>query len=128
MVPAPKRRSSTLSSALAKDQASLQEHYLEFRIEEQPKTVQQIPEGLAGALVDPKLLGYPKSQIRVVWSQVVKGFVSQEEADTVLDMVCRHFAEIDITDRVSQWVFTKLCDNCLPNQLTKSYVFRTLQI
>ncbi|KAG0349716.1 mediator complex subunit [Podila minutissima] len=86
VVPAPKRRSSTLHSAQAKEQASLQEHYLEFRIEEQPKTVQRIPEGLAGALVDPKLLGYPKSQIRVVWSQIVKGFVSQEEADTVLDM------------------------------------------
>ncbi|KAG0087513.1 mediator complex subunit [Podila epicladia] len=86
VVPAPKRRSSTLPSAQAKEQASLQEHCLEFRIEEQPKAVQQIPEGLAGALVDPKLLGYPKSRIRVVWSQVVKGFVSQEEADTVLDM------------------------------------------
>lgn len=70
----------------AQAKEALQEHFLEFRIEEQAK-VQQIPEGLAGALVDPKLLGYPKSQIKVVWSQVVKGFVSQEEADTVLDMV-----------------------------------------
>ncbi|KAI9233711.1 MAG: mediator complex subunit MED14-domain-containing protein [Podila humilis] len=79
----PVRRASTLPSAQAKE--ALQEHFLEFRIEEQAK-VQQIPEGLAGALVDPKLLGYPKSQIKVVWSQVVKGFVSQEEADIVLDM------------------------------------------
>ncbi|KAG0338890.1 mediator complex subunit [Podila humilis] len=89
LTPAAKRRSSTALSAaaaLAREQAVSNEHFLEFKIEERSQIPIKIPDGLAGALVDPKLLGYPKSQIKIVWSQVVKGSVTQEEADAVLDL------------------------------------------
>ncbi|KAF9427883.1 mediator complex subunit [Podila epigama] len=89
--PAVKRRTSTPASAaaaLAKEQAAnaQQEHYLEIKIEGSPRTLHQIPEGLAGALVDPKLLGYPKSQIKVVWSQIVKGHVSEKDVNSDLEL------------------------------------------
>ena len=66
---------------------SLLEHYLEIRIEDYDGPEVKIPEGLAGALVDPKVLGYPKSSIKVVWSQVEKGIVSAEEAASILELV-----------------------------------------
>jgi len=67
---------------------NVEEHYLEIRIEEKPDTVTKIPEGLAGALVDAKLLGYPKAYIKVIWSQVVKGVVAEEISDSILELVC----------------------------------------
>ncbi|KAF8924865.1 mediator complex subunit [Dissophora ornata] len=91
-VPPPKRRASASPSAAAAAQRDLalasaaQEHYLEIRIEDRggPKT--KIPEGLAGALVDPKVLGYPKAYIKVVWSQVSKGVVPEEDSDDILEL------------------------------------------
>ncbi|KAF9095809.1 mediator complex subunit [Mortierella sp. AM989] len=88
-VPAPKRRASASPSApLALHNASTtqQEHYLEIRIEERAGPKTEIPEGLAGALVDPKSLGYPKAFIKVIWSQVVKGIVSEEEVESTLEL------------------------------------------
>ncbi|KAF9581495.1 mediator complex subunit [Lunasporangiospora selenospora] len=88
-MPAPKRRTSAsaLAAAIAKEQAATaqqQEHYIEIKIEEQPST--KIPEGLAGALVDPKVLGYPKAQIKVVWSQVIKNVVTEADVASVLEL------------------------------------------
>ncbi|KAF9431947.1 mediator complex subunit [Entomortierella beljakovae] len=92
-VPPPKRRASaspstpsTLNINSPQNSALQQEHYLEVRIEERenPKTV--IPDGLAGALVDPKSLGYPKAFVKVVWSQVVKGIVSEDEVESALEL------------------------------------------
>ncbi|KAF9927092.1 mediator complex subunit [Mortierella alpina] len=91
--PVVKRRTSTplitLPSALGRDAgpaAGQHEHYLEIRIEEYRGPATQIPEGLAGALVDSKLLGYPKASIKVVWSQVVKGIVKEDETKNVLEL------------------------------------------
>lgn len=67
--------------------AAQQEHYLEIRIEERAGPKTKIPEGLAGALVDPKVLGYPKAYIKVVWSQVAKGVVPEEDSDSILELV-----------------------------------------
>ncbi|KAG0317244.1 mediator complex subunit [Dissophora globulifera] len=88
--PAPKRRASASPSTPSSTQRDLlqgyTEHYLEIRIEERPGPKSKIPEGLAGALVDPKVLGYPKAYIKVVWSQVVKGVVAEQESDAVLEL------------------------------------------
>ncbi|KAF9207387.1 mediator complex subunit [Haplosporangium sp. Z 27] len=86
--PAPKRRASVSPSipSSMQNNSAQQEHYLEVRIEERTGPKTEIPEGLAGALVDPKSLGYPKAFIKVVWSQVVKGVVSEEEVDSTLEL------------------------------------------
>ncbi|KAF9950506.1 mediator complex subunit, partial [Mortierella alpina] len=91
--PVVKRRTSTPLStsptALGRDSgpaAAQHEHYLEIRIEEYRGPTTPIPEGLAGALVDSKLLGYPKASIKVVWSQVVKGIVMEDDTKTVLEL------------------------------------------
>ncbi|KAF9350006.1 mediator complex subunit [Mortierella sp. NVP85] len=86
--PGPKRRASAASAQKDLIQASMnvEEHYLEIRIEEKPDTATKIPEGLAGALVDAKLLGYPKAYIKVIWSQTVKGVVAEEVSDSILEL------------------------------------------
>ncbi|KAF9964409.1 mediator complex subunit, partial [Mortierella alpina] len=91
--PVVKRRTSTplitAPTALGRDTGPVvnqHEHYLEIRIEEYRVPTTPIPEGLAGALVDPKLLGYPKASIKVVWSQVVKGIVKEDDTRTVLEL------------------------------------------
>ncbi|KAF9557662.1 mediator complex subunit [Mortierella alpina] len=91
--PVVKRRTSTplitSPNALGRDAgaaAGQQEHYLEIKIEEYRGPTTQIPEGLAGALVDSKLLGYPKASIKVVWSQVVKGIVQENNTRAVLEL------------------------------------------
>ncbi|KAF9902525.1 mediator complex subunit [Linnemannia zychae] len=90
LVPPPKRRASTTTAGQGKDAnqtlASQQEHYLEIRIEERQGLTEPIPEGLAGALVDPKLLGYPKAYIKVVWSQVAKGIVPESAVASILEL------------------------------------------
>lgn len=63
------------------------EHFLEIRIEEPAGLVTKIPDGLAGALVDPKILGYPKASVKVVWSQVAKGIVAENETGAILELV-----------------------------------------
>ncbi|KAF9188419.1 mediator complex subunit, partial [Haplosporangium sp. Z 11] len=91
-VPASKRRPSTSltipSMTQSKDanQIAQHEHYLEIRIEERAGPTPQISEDLAGALVDPKILGYPKAYIKVVWSQVVKDVVSEQDIGTILEL------------------------------------------
>ncbi|KAF9920382.1 mediator complex subunit, partial [Linnemannia zychae] len=89
-VPPPKRRASTTATGQGKDStqtpAAQQEHYLEIRIEERQGSTEPIPEGLAGALVDPKLLGYPKAYINVIWSQVAKGIVPESDVASVLEL------------------------------------------
>ncbi|KAG0196968.1 mediator complex subunit [Mortierella sp. GBA30] len=91
-VPATKRRTSTplvaSPTSLGKDaaHAALNEHYLEVRIEEHQASLTKIPDNLAGALVDPKLLGYPKASVKVVWSQVVKGTVAEETTRSILEL------------------------------------------
>ncbi|KAF9345440.1 mediator complex subunit, partial [Mortierella sp. AD094] len=86
--PVPKRRASASPSTPMAVQSNItqQEHYLEVRIEERAGPKTEIPDGLAGALVDPKSLGYPKAFIKVVWSQVVKGVVSEEEVESTLEL------------------------------------------
>ncbi|KAF9911460.1 mediator complex subunit [Lobosporangium transversale] len=88
--PAPKRRASaspsTLSGAQIQGLVSQQEHFLEIRIEEREGPKSEIPEGLAGALVDSKSLGYPKAYIKVIWSQVVKGVISEQEVGPILEL------------------------------------------
>ena len=89
--PPPKRRASTTVAGQGKDTAqslaAQQEHYLEIRIKERQGPTEPIPEGLAGALVDPKLLGYPKAYIKVVWSQVAKGIVPESQVASILELV-----------------------------------------
>jgi hypothetical protein len=91
LVPPPKRRASTTTAGQGKDAAQTlvaqQEHYLEIRIEERQGPPEPIPEGLAGALVDPKLLGYPKAYIKVIWSQVAKGIVPESAVASILELV-----------------------------------------
>jgi hypothetical protein len=91
VVPPSKRRASTTAAGQGKDTAqslaAQQEHYLEIRIEERQGPVEPIPEGLAGALVDPKLLGYPKAYIKVIWSQVAKGIVPESQVAPILELV-----------------------------------------
>ncbi|GJJ75588.1 mediator of RNA polymerase II transcription subunit 14 [Entomortierella parvispora] len=89
----PKRRASTTpasAAATAKETSSAasaqHEHFLEIRIEESVGPVSKIPDGLAGALVDPKILGYPKASMKVVWSQVAKGIVSENETRAILEL------------------------------------------
>ncbi|OAQ23714.1 MED14-domain-containing protein [Linnemannia elongata AG-77] len=88
--PPPKRRASTTAAGQGKDTAqslaAQQEHFLEIRIEERQGPTEPIPEGLAGALVDPKLLGYPKAYIKVVWSQVAKGIVPESQVASILEL------------------------------------------
>ncbi|KAG0050123.1 mediator complex subunit [Gryganskiella cystojenkinii] len=79
--------SGPVSASSAKEMPPFpHEHYLEIRIEDYDNSDVKIPEGLAGALVDSKVLGYPKSSIKVVWSQVEKGIVSAEEAASILEL------------------------------------------
>ncbi|KAI7823767.1 mediator complex subunit MED14-domain-containing protein [Gamsiella multidivaricata] len=92
-VPAPKRRASASPSTAITAQKdgtfaspAQQEHYLEIRIEERPGPPAKIREDLAGALVDLKSLGYPRAHIKIVWSQVAKGVVSEAESDSILEL------------------------------------------
>ncbi|KAF9160439.1 mediator complex subunit [Actinomortierella ambigua] len=94
ILPAPKRRTSAVATAaaaaaaLAREAAlAQQENYLEIKIEEfAAGKLTTIPPEKAGALVDPKVLGYPKARIEVVWSQVVKGVVTKSELGDLLDL------------------------------------------
>ncbi|KAF9096039.1 mediator complex subunit [Mortierella sp. AD031] len=92
LAPPPKRRASATLTAggqakeTAQSLAAQQEHYLEIRIEEREGPTEPIPEGLAGALVDPKLLCYPKAFVKVVWSQVAKGIVPESEVASILEL------------------------------------------
>ncbi|KAG0228667.1 mediator complex subunit [Actinomortierella wolfii] len=94
VLPATKRRTSAIASAAAAAAAQAreaalaqQENYLEIKIEEFTAGKQTvIPPETAGALVDPKILGYPKAKIEVVWSQVVKGVVNKADLGDLLDL------------------------------------------
>ncbi|KAI1318365.1 mediator complex subunit [Mortierella claussenii] len=88
--PASKRRASASPSSSSGVQihpvVAQQDHFLEIRIEERNGPNPEISESLAGALVDPKSLGYPKAYIKVVWSQVVKGIVAEEDVQSTLEL------------------------------------------